>query len=148
MLTDIVDLAGDAIAAGVAGAEWPARLQRLTRGRLPALLPAGAELWLDGGHNPAAGQALARFVADDWGGGPIDVIVGMLNSKDSRGFLRPLTPLLGRMRAVAIPGEANSLSAAQLVDAARGEGLPALPRPASPPPSPTWRPAGRDGTGT
>jgi dihydrofolate synthase/folylpolyglutamate synthase len=125
-LADVVDLPVAAVAAGVAGAEWPARLQRLTRGPLPALLPAGVQLWLDGGHNPAAGQALARFMAKDWGGGPIDVIVGMLSTKDSRGFLRPLAPLAGRLRAVAIPGEANSLSADQVVSAARSEGLSAV----------------------
>ena len=53
-----------AIEAGLTSARWPARMQRLDAGPLPSLLKPGAELWLDGGHNPAAGRALAQTLAD------------------------------------------------------------------------------------
>ncbi|HEX8435410.1 folylpolyglutamate synthase/dihydrofolate synthase family protein, partial [Archangium sp.] len=84
-------LDADAIAAGLARAEWPARMQRL-RGRLAASLPEGWELWLDGGHNPAAGLALAahlrawRTAAPER---PIHLVVGMKGSKAAAGFLAP-----------------------------------------------------------
>ena len=51
-------VANAAIARGIAAAEWPGRLQRLT-GRLAERLPQDWELWLDGGHNPGGGVALA-----------------------------------------------------------------------------------------
>jgi dihydrofolate synthase/folylpolyglutamate synthase len=118
---------GAIVAAGLRQAEWPARLQRLRRGPLPALLPTGAELWLDGGHNPSAGQALARFIGESWKDQPVDVVAGMLDTKDSRGFFAPLAPLVRRMKGVSIPGEAHSLSAEQVSNAAGSEGLTAEP---------------------
>ncbi|MEL7256774.1 MAG: folylpolyglutamate synthase/dihydrofolate synthase family protein, partial [Pseudomonadota bacterium] len=54
-----LNLGDAAIEAAVASAHWPARMQRLTEGALAQTAPE-AELWLDGGHNPAAGQALAK----------------------------------------------------------------------------------------
>ncbi len=82
----------EAIAAGLRHIEWPARLQRLGRGPLVAMLPAGWELWLDGGHNPGAGAVLAAAVAL-WRDRPLHLIVGMLNTKDAAGFLAPARTL-------------------------------------------------------
>jgi dihydrofolate synthase/folylpolyglutamate synthase len=93
----------DHIAQGIRAASWPARLQRLTTGSLAALLPKGAELWLDGGHNPAAGSVLA-----EWARGqskPIHLICGMLKNKDAGEFLAPLAPFVRSFTAVAIEGE-------------------------------------------
>ena len=75
-------------AAGIAAAEWPARLQRL-HGRLAALLPADWELWLDGGHNPGAGIVLAEHLRT-WSDRPVHLVVGMKQAKDATEFLRPL----------------------------------------------------------
>jgi dihydrofolate synthase/folylpolyglutamate synthase len=76
--------------AGLARAEWPARLQRL-HGRLAGLLPSGWELWLDGGHNPGAGVVLAEHLRE-WADRPVHLLVGMKQAKDSAEFLRPLMP--------------------------------------------------------
>jgi dihydrofolate synthase/folylpolyglutamate synthase len=118
-----------ALATGLRRVEWPARLQRLRRGPLLRLLPLGGELWLDGGHNPAAGDVLAQamgdFAASD--GRPLLLVCGMLNSKDPRGFLAPLAPLVRAARTVAIPGEANTLSAYRMAQAAASVGLDAPP---------------------
>ncbi|MDX9860976.1 MAG: folylpolyglutamate synthase/dihydrofolate synthase family protein [Rhodospirillales bacterium] len=99
-----------AIGAGLERVEWPARLQRLTAGPLPALLPEGWELWLDGGHNPGAGRALAEHFRH-WRDRPLHLVFGMLNTKDPIGYLKPMAPAVTRLRAVAIPGEANALAA-------------------------------------
>jgi dihydrofolate synthase/folylpolyglutamate synthase len=110
---DLLDEFGlDAAArrAGLARAEWPGRLQRLNRGPLAELLPEGWELWLDGGHNAAAGAALARDL-ECWKPRPLHLVYGMLNTKAAQGFLRPLAPLVETLHAVAIPGEPASLSA-------------------------------------
>src|SRR5205085_11967707 len=107
----------DAIAAGLRRIEWPARLQRLTRGPLIQYLPMGWELWLDGGHNPSAGTALAEFAQGRRDQGrrdrPLDLVVGMLNTKDATGFLTPLAPYARSLNAVTIPGEDNPHPAAQ-----------------------------------
>lgn len=112
-----------ACAAALTDAQWPARMQRLTRGPLAALAGA-AQLWLDGGHNPAAGQALAATLAA-MPGPETHLICGMLNTKDVRGFLAPLAPLVQNLHAVDIPGEANTLSAEVTMNAAKAVGLDA-----------------------
>ena len=100
------------------------RMQRLRRGPLVDAGP-GIELWLDGGHNPAGGQALAATLAAM----PPRVthaICGMLNTKDIAGYLRPLAPHLAGLSAVSIPGEANTLPADQTATVARAVGIPAV----------------------
>ena len=110
--------------AAVTRAEWPARMQRLTKGPLAASAP-GVELWLDGGHNPAGGEAvaatLARMPARD-----TYAICGMLNTKDVTGYMRPLAPQVTRLHAVSIPGEMNTLPAEATRDAARAAGIDAV----------------------
>jgi dihydrofolate synthase / folylpolyglutamate synthase len=113
-----------ALAAGLRHIEWPARLQRLSHGPLAAMLPQGWELWLDGGHNPAAGLVLADAAAG-WRDRPLTLIVGMLNSKDAAGFLAPLAAQARALHAVTIPGEENSYPAPQIAAAAHSVGIPA-----------------------
>ncbi len=113
-----------ALAAGLRHIDWPARLQRLRHGPLVDLLPAGWELWLDGGHNPAAGTVLAD-AANGWRDRPLDLVVGMLNTKDSAGFLRPLAAYARGLDAVTIPGEENPLPAAAIAAAGRSVGIAA-----------------------
>ena len=113
-----------AIADGLRHIDWPARLQRLQRGPLVEMLPAGWELWLDGAHNTLAAEAIAA-VASEWRDRPLDLIVGMLNTKDASGFFAPLAPYTRSVRALTIPGEENPHPSAQLAAAARGLGLEA-----------------------
>lgn len=110
--------------AAVTRAFWPARMQRLRQGPLADAAPE-AEIWLDGGHNPAAGEVIAATLAT-MPPRPTWLICGMLNTKDVRGYLRPLAGQARGLHAVSIPGEAATLSAAQTAQAARTEGLPAV----------------------
>ncbi|HJU14893.1 MAG TPA: folylpolyglutamate synthase/dihydrofolate synthase family protein [Stellaceae bacterium] len=112
-----------AIAEGLRRIEWPARLQRLVRGPLVDRMP-GWELWLDGGHNPGCGEVLAA-VAADWRDRPLDLVAGMLNTKDATGFFRPLAPYARSLQAVTIPGEENALPAETIAAAARAAGIAA-----------------------
>ncbi len=100
-----VPVSADAMAAGIRAARWPARLQRLGAGPLTAL--AGPRtVWLDGGHNPDAGLAIARHFA---GSAPLHLIMGMLTSKDPSAILRPLEGRLASVSIVPAPGhEAHS----------------------------------------
>ncbi|MGA8754952.1 MAG: folylpolyglutamate synthase/dihydrofolate synthase family protein [Stellaceae bacterium] len=119
-----LEISRETIAQGLQHIEWPARLQRLTRGPLIKMLPDGWELWLDGGHNPGAGQVLAAAVSA-WADRPLYLIVGMLNTKDATGFLAPLAPHVRALHAVTIPGEQNALPADKIAADARSVGLPA-----------------------
>jgi dihydrofolate synthase/folylpolyglutamate synthase len=113
-----------AIAAGLERAVWPARLQRLSGGPLVDLLPEGWELWLDGGHNPAAGEAMAASMQamDEQ---PLHLVVGMLNTKDERGFLSPLAPLARSLRTVPVPDEPASRDPVEAAEVARTLGMAA-----------------------
>ncbi|TDK46838.1 bifunctional folylpolyglutamate synthase/dihydrofolate synthase [Antarcticimicrobium luteum] len=104
-------------------AQWPARMQRLKTGPLVDAAPQ-AELWLDGGHNPAAGLALGAHLAS-LPKRPTHMVCGMLNTKDVTGYLRPLAAQAQSLTAVSIPGEANTLSAADTSAAARSVGMQA-----------------------
>jgi dihydrofolate synthase/folylpolyglutamate synthase len=108
-----------AIAAGVARAEWPARMQRLT-GRLAALLPAGWELWLDGGHNAGAGVVIAEHLGQAFADRPAHVLVGMKGGKQSAEFLRPVIPRASTLWAVAEPGQHLAMPVEAIVEASGG----------------------------
>ena len=115
------------IARGLQTARWPARMQRLTRGPLVEALPPGWELWLDGGHNADAGTVLAATARTLWADKPLHLVFGMLYTKTPQDYLRAFTGLAGRVRTVAIPGEAHSLTAEQTATMAREAGLAAEP---------------------
>jgi dihydrofolate synthase/folylpolyglutamate synthase len=111
------------IARGLSDADWPARLQHLRKGPLVEILPVDWELWLDGGHNAAAGEAIADHARSNWSDRPLFLIGGMLNSKNCADFLRPLAPVCETFSAIAIPGEENTVSASDLAAIARSVGM-------------------------
>lgn len=113
--------------AAVTRAEWPARMQRLRHGPLIDLAPR-AELWLDGGHNPAGGEAIAATLAQ-MPARPTHLICGMLNTKDVTGYMRPLAAQVTALHAVSIPGEKNTLPSDATRDAARAVGIDATSAP-------------------
>ncbi len=113
----------EACEAAVTKAFWPARMQHMKTGRLVDLAKP-AELWLDGGHNPHAGRALAetlKALPDR----PIHLICGMLNTKDIGGYLRPLAKIAKSLTALSIPGEMNTLPADVTAEEARKAGFEA-----------------------
>jgi len=117
-------LGREAIASGLQRIDWPARLQLLRRGPLVDAAPADWELWLDGGHNPAAGEVLADVVAG-WRDRPLYLVVGMMNTKDAAGFIAPLARHAQSLTAVTIPGQKNALPAEAIAGAAASVGIPA-----------------------
>ena len=118
-----------AFESGMLRVDWPARMQRLSQGRLAPLLPAESELWLDGGHNADGGRAIAAALADleERVSRPVILIVGMLSTKDAEGFLRNFTGLARRVITVPIHQD-KALPPAALADIARDIGIPALAR--------------------
>lgn len=116
---------GDTACEGaMLNAEWPARMQRLKTGPLIEAA-VSAELWLDGGHNPAAGKALSALL-QSLPPKPTHLVCGMLNTKDVRGYMAPLAKVATTLHAVPIPGEQATLSAADTASAARDVGLKAF----------------------
>jgi dihydrofolate synthase / folylpolyglutamate synthase len=118
-----------AFEAAMLQVEWPARMQRISHGRLSGLAPAGSELWLDGGHNVDGGQAIAGALADleERVSRPVVVIVGMLSTKDCAGFLRNFSGLARRVIAVPIHQD-KAVPAGELAEIAASVGIPALAR--------------------
>ncbi|MQY42091.1 bifunctional folylpolyglutamate synthase/dihydrofolate synthase [Epibacterium sp. SM1969] len=109
--------------AAVVGAVWPARMQRLKTGPLVERT-GSAELWLDGGHNAAAGDAIAALLKT-LPKRPTHLICGMLNTKDTAGYMRPLAEVAESLIGVSIPDEVNTLSAKETCAAAQSVGLDA-----------------------
>jgi dihydrofolate synthase/folylpolyglutamate synthase len=110
----------DALARGLITAEWPARLQRLDKGKLLESLPSNWQLWLDGGHNGSAGEILGAQLKtwkNEAPDRPILVIAGMLNTKNPKTFFAPMQGFVKQFYTVAIPDEQSSLSALELAEA-------------------------------
>ncbi|MBX3595132.1 folylpolyglutamate synthase/dihydrofolate synthase family protein [Sphingomonas sp.] len=112
-----------ALEAAAAIARWPARMQRLSPGPLTDMLPAGSQLWLDGGHNEAAARSVSAALAGITGDRPVHLVLGMLANKDIAGLLAPFAPLTTSLTAVPVPGHVHHDSAA-IVDLARAMGIP------------------------
>jgi dihydrofolate synthase/folylpolyglutamate synthase len=122
-------LPGAAFETGMTRVEWPARMQRLAHGMLADLAPPDSELWLDGGHNADGGQAIAAALADleERVPRPLVLIVGMLSTKDSAGFLKNFSGLARRVITVPIHQD-KTVPAAELAEIAAGVGIPSLAR--------------------
>jgi dihydrofolate synthase / folylpolyglutamate synthase len=118
-----------AIERGLVEVQWPARMQRLDNGILSRLLAPGSELWLDGGHNAAGGEAIAQTLAEleERAPKPVSLIVGMLAQKDATGFLEHFRGLVRRVVTVPIPNSEAALSPGALAGLAAAAGLDAEP---------------------
>jgi dihydrofolate synthase/folylpolyglutamate synthase len=116
-----------AMERGLETVEWPARLQRLTHGPVVDAAPPGSEIWLDGGHNPGAGEVVATAMADleERVDRPLFLVAGMLTTKDPAGFFAPFQGLARHVFTVSVPGSDASWDPEALAEAARGAGLSA-----------------------
>jgi dihydrofolate synthase/folylpolyglutamate synthase len=110
---------------GIANAEWPARMQCLSTGRLIGLGPPGCEIWLDGGHNAEGGRVAAAALGDleERVSRPLVVIAGMMASKDAKAFLANFAGLTRHIMAVEIPDQDKAMPPDRLADAARSLGM-------------------------
>ncbi len=119
-------LPAGAFEQGLVKVDWPARMQRLAAGDLVAQAPAGSELWLDGGHNPDGGRMVAAALADleERVSRPLVLIMGMLATKDTEGFLRNFAGLARCLIAVPI-SQSNGVPAETLAATARVIGIAA-----------------------
>jgi dihydrofolate synthase / folylpolyglutamate synthase len=126
---DGFDLNEQHLEAGLTSAIWPARLERLVHGPLHECAAPGSEIWLDGGHNAAAGEVLARAMADleDRVARPLHIILGMMSTKDAAGFLEHFQDIAAFVAAVGIPGQPNAYTAEELCAMARHMGFEAEP---------------------
>ncbi|GIL01771.1 MAG: bifunctional folylpolyglutamate synthase/dihydrofolate synthase [Alphaproteobacteria bacterium] len=99
-----IDIADEAIETAMTTVSWPGRMERLKPGRLAALAPAGAEIWIDGGHNPAAAMVIATELAEleERSPMPVVLVAGMLTTKDPAGFFSTFAGLAERVIAVPI----------------------------------------------
>jgi dihydrofolate synthase/folylpolyglutamate synthase len=111
-----------ALAQAAGSARWPARMQLLRPGPLTALLPEGAEVWLDGGHNANAADAVSAAMRDVAKGRPLQLVLGMLANKDAGTMLDRFAPLAEALVAVPVPGHEHH-APADLAEAARARGL-------------------------
>jgi dihydrofolate synthase/folylpolyglutamate synthase len=120
-----------AIERGLVKVQWPARMQRLDNGVLSRLLLPGSELWLDGGHNAAGGEAIAQTLAEleERAPKPVSLIVGMLGQKDAAWFLEHFRGLVRRVVTVPIPNSEAAFSGEALAGLAAAAGLDATAAP-------------------
>ncbi len=120
-LAGLFPVTADLAAAALPRVAWPGRLQRLSAGPLVDAL--GRPFWLDGGHNPSAGEALAPVLAAWAAEGPVEMILGMQTTKDPHGYLAPLVPHLRRLRTVRVDSAPAPFDAETLARVARETGV-------------------------
>jgi dihydrofolate synthase / folylpolyglutamate synthase len=115
----------EAYEAGVAKAEWPARMQRLSSGALVGLAPAQSEVWLDGGHNADCGRVVAAALGDleERVSRQLVIVVGMMANKDASAFLANFSGMTRHIIAVPITDSENGYTPQALADAGRHLGM-------------------------
>ena len=111
-----------AVATGIKNVEWPARMQQITQGPLCTFLPSHWELWLDGGHNPAAGVAIA-LTLESLKDLPVHLITGLINTKTPSDFLMPLRKHTKSLTAITIPNVDASFSSDEISTVAKEIGF-------------------------
>lgn len=123
------DLTRDTLISGLRTTRWPARLEHLGDGALYDYVADKTEIWLDGGHNPAGGQVIARALADicQRAPRPLHLIWGMMETKDAEAVIAQFKGLVEHVYTVPIPDEPNSFAAANLAHIAEIEGFNATP---------------------
>ncbi len=128
---EIIEPAGieAVLGTGLATAQWPARLDRLVPGSLHAYVHPETEIWLDGGHNPAAAEVLARTMAEleERVPRPLHLVCGMMANKDAAAFFHAFQGLAQWASTLSIPGEPNCIDDASLAETARANGIEAQP---------------------
>jgi dihydrofolate synthase/folylpolyglutamate synthase len=119
------DPSDTAIETGLTTVSWPGRLQRLATGRLAALAPKRAEIWVDGGHNPGAGKVIAENMAnlEERDPRPLFLIIGMINTKDPAGYFQSFSGLAEHVFTVPIRGSDVGIDALALAEDAAAQGL-------------------------
>ena len=125
-----LDFAEEVLSRGLETAEWPARMQRLRSGRLVDLLASdgASEVWLDGGHNPHAGQAVAAAMAamEEAAPKPLIMISGMQAKKDMTGFYENFAGIVRKVFTVQA-GHNGAATPEEVAAAATRAGLDAAP---------------------
>jgi dihydrofolate synthase/folylpolyglutamate synthase len=121
------DVSDAVIDKGLVTVEWPGRLQRLTEGNLVRLAPEGSEIWVDGGHNPGAGQVIAETMAnlEERDPRPLFLIIGMINTKDPVGYFQAFKGLAEQVFTVPIRASDAGIDAVALADDAASAGFEA-----------------------
>ena len=112
---------------GLEHAQWPARLERFDDGPLHAQVHPQTEIWLDGGHNPAAALALARSMAEleERVPRPLHLICGMMSNKDAAGFFEAFQGLCQWVGAVPVPGSTAAFAPEALAQLSQTAQIPA-----------------------
>ena len=119
----------DIVERAMLNVEWPARMQRLDKGRLVGFAPKGSEIWLDGGHNPGAGVVIAEALAEreDKIERPLFIIAGMINTKDATGYFRAFHDMVRHVFTVPVRNSEAGVSPQDLALMAENAGLSAEP---------------------
>lgn len=123
------DVGHDAADLAMARVDWPGRMQKLVAGRLVELAPEGAEIWVDGGHNPGASAVVAEALADQEERRPLPLILiaGMLNTKDQTGYFRNFEGMARHVFTVPVSSSDAGAPNDELAAKAAAAGLPAEP---------------------
>lgn len=120
---DALAVPDSALRSAMGWADWPARLQRIRDGALFALLPKGSEMWIDGGHNPAAARAITHWIGAAGEGAPWTIVAGILDTKDHRTYFRSL-PRGADLVAIPVP-EHQHVAPEKIAEVAAAAGLAA-----------------------
>ena len=123
------DLSNSDIETGLQQAEWPGRMQKLNEGMVFEIAPFGAEIWIDGGHNPGAGQAIAETMAEleERQPRPLFMITGMINTKDPVGYFSAFVDMARHVYTVPVTGSDAGIDPVVLAGEAAKAGISAQP---------------------
>ena len=122
------DISSKAIETGLKNVSWPGRLQQLKSGALLEFAPEGSELWVDGGHNPNAGEAISVFMKNlhNRDHRKLMLVFGMLTTKDPEGYIKEFANLAQKIYTVPITSSEAGFDPEVLAETAQNAGLDAV----------------------
>jgi len=115
----------EAFAKGMLNVTWPGRLERLPNGKITKNFGDQADIWIDGGHNPSAGEAIAAELIRQNAGGARNtlLICGMINTKEPFGYFKPFKALSAEVLTVPVAMSEAGIPPEVLAESAKSAGL-------------------------
>ena len=120
-----ISIQNSKISEAISTTELPARIQEITKGNLRNHVHDENRLIIDGSHNKDGGKELAEYLSKIQGKKRIYFVLGMLTSKDLKGYLENFSSLVTEIKAVKL--RENFYEMDEIIKVAKDLGIHANP---------------------
>lgn len=106
------------ICEGLVNTKWPARIEKITKGKIKQMIPDSWEIYLDGAHNAGGANTLARWIKS-MPPKTIYLIFGTTRGKNILEYLNELKDLVKFIACVCVYNETNAYLGSEILPHAK-----------------------------